>query len=362
MLKSILLLVAVAGASWTQTGANVLLVVNKQSADSKAIGEYYARRRAVPASNICAIDTPPLETIERATYEKAIEPAIRECLQARKLTERILYIVTTLGVPLRIDGSGGMLGDQASVDSELTLLYGDMRGGVKHALIGTAPNPFFQAVDKKFEHQRYPIYLVTRLAAYDRGGVFAIIDKSLRAVNRGKFVIDAMARDNTSGNSWLLAAAKLLPADRVVLDQTPKVLTDRTEVIAYASWGSNDPARKTRFLHFSWLPGAIVTEYVSTDGRTFTRPPDSWQIGGSWSDRETHWVRSPQSLAADYLLEGATGASGHVYEPYLNGTPRPDLLLPAYFKGRNLAESYYAAIPFLSWKNIVIGDPLCRLQ
>ena len=70
---------------------------------------------------------------------------------------------------------------------------------------------------------------------------------------------------------------------------------------------------------------------------------------------------SPQSLAADYILEGATGASGHVDEPYLSMTPRPDLLLPAYYRGRNLAESYYLAIPALSWQNIVLGDPLCSL-
>ncbi len=345
-----------------QTGANILLVVNRQSPDSKAIGDYYAKRRAVPPSNICIIDTAPLETIDRTAYDKTIVPPIRECLQSRKLVESILYIVTTLGVPLRIDGSGGLLGDQAAVDSELTLLYGEMHGQAPPPLMGSVPNPFFQAVDKKFEHSRYPIYLVTRLAAYDRAGVFAIIDKALMAHNRGKFVIDTTERDSTSGNSWLLAAAKLLPQDRVVLDTTSKVLMNRTEVIGYASWGSNDPSRKTRFLQFSWLPGAIMTEYVSTNGRTFTRPPDSWQIGGSWSDRATHWVHSPQTLSADYLLEGATGASGHVFEPFLNATPRPEMLLPSYYKGRNLAESYYVSIPFLSWRNIVIGDPLCRLQ
>ena len=66
-------------------------------------------------------------------------------------------------------------------------------------------------------------------------------------------------------------------------------------------------------------------------------------------------------MTADYILEGATGASGHVDEPYLNMTPRPELLLPAYYSGRNLAESYYLAIPRLSWQNIVVGDPLCSL-
>ena len=42
-------------------------------------------------------------------------------------------------------------------------------------------------------------------------------------------------------------------------------------------------------------------------------------------------------------------------------TPRPDLLLPAYYSGRNLAESYYLAMRSLSWQNIVLGDPLCSL-
>ena len=70
---------------------------------------------------------------------------------------------------------------------------------------------------------------------------------------------------------------------------------------------------------------------------------------------------SPQTLTADYIHDGVTGASGHVYEPFLQFTPRPNILLPAYYHGRNLAESYYLAIPLLSWMNIVVGDPLCSL-
>jgi uncharacterized protein (TIGR03790 family) len=114
-------------------------------------------------------------------------------------------------------------------------------------------------------------------------------------------------------------------------------------------------------LGFRWLPGAIATEFVSTNGRTFKRPPDDWNIG-NWKDPSRFFAGSPQSLTADFLDEGATGASGHVYEPYLALTPRPDFLLPAYLNGRNLAESFYLAIPALSWQNIVVGDPLCRLK
>ena len=82
---------------------------------------------------------------------------------------------------------------------------------------------------------------------------------------------------------------------------------------------------------------------------------------GSWEDKSSHFAGSPQSLTADYIREGVTGSSGHVYEPYLSMTPRPSHLFPAYLAGRNLAESFYIEIPALSWTNVVIGDPLCRL-
>ena len=107
-----------------------------------------------------------------------------------------------------------------------------------------------------------------------------------------------------------------------------------------------------------------MTEYVSTNGRTFVRPPDNWELGATWKaiDMPKWYAGAPQSLTGDYIQEGASGASGHVYEPYLHLCPRPDILLPAYYSGRTLAESYYMAIPGLSWQNIVVGDPLCRLR
>jgi len=56
---------------------------------------------------------------------------------------------------------------------------------------------------------------------------------------------------------------------------------------------------------------------------------------------------------------GLTGVSANVAEPYLDATIRPQILFPAYLAGFNLAESFYLAMPFLSWQTIVLGDPLC---
>ena len=343
-----------------QTPSNVLLVVNQTSPLSREIGEYYAARRHIPPGNVCRLHSRTDEEISRDDFDKQIAAPIAAFLRARHLEDKILYIVTTSGVPLRIQGNTGLLAEGASVDSELAMLYSDMHGK-PHTLPAGIKNPFFGRFNAVFRHPDFGIYLVTRLAGYDFSDVKGMIDRALMARNRGKFVIDLKASDSTPGNAWLREAAQHLPRDRVVLDQSASVLYGQTDVIAYASWGSNDPDRKQRHLGFKWLPGAIVTEYVSTNGRTFTRPPETWNLGTSWSDTQGLFFGSPQTLTADYIHDGATGASGHVYEPFLGYTPRPNILLPAYYRGRNLAESYYLAIPALSWMNIVIGDPLCSL-
>jgi uncharacterized protein (TIGR03790 family) len=357
----LLLTLALAAAALAQSPETVLVVVNRAAPVSGRIGDYYVARRGIPARNVCVIDTPARETIYREAYDRTIAATVAQCLKSRALVEKVLYIVTTLGVPLRIDGPSGLTTDRAAVDSELAALYIDLHGLAGHALEGPLRNPFFGHPQQPFRHPEVPIYLVCRLAAYDLDGVKAMIDRSLAARNRGRIVLDMQSNTDQEGDNWLRRAAALLPKRRVLLDETPRVLEGEKDVIGYAAWGSNDPNRKRRFLKFQWLPGALATEYVSTDGRTFERPPDNWNLT-SWSDRAHWFAGSPQSLAADSLLEGATGASGHVFEPYLAMTPRPDLLFPAYLAGRNLAESFYLALPAVSWQNVVVGDPLCRLQ
>jgi uncharacterized protein (TIGR03790 family) len=345
-----------------QTPDQVLVVINKRSADSREIGAYYLKKRGIPTANVCAIDTAPDEQIARKIYAEQVETPIGKCLVTGRLTEKVLYIVTTSGVPLAIIGRGdSMQNDAASVDSELSVLYQRLHGRTL-SLDGPLPNPFFRQKDTPFRHPLFSMYLVTRLAAYDMAGMKGLVDKALVARNTGKIVIDTRESDDTPGNQWLRTAALLLPKDRVIYNDKPDVVMNQKDVIGYASWGSNDKSRNQRFLHFQWLPGAIATEFVSTGARTFRRPPDKWQPGHNWEDPATFFAGTPQDLAADYIEEGASGASGQTWEPYLGWCPRPEFILPAYLAGRNLAESFYLGIPGLSWMNVVLGDPLMRLQ
>jgi Tfp pilus assembly protein PilF len=128
--------------------------------------------------------------------------------------------------------------------------------------------------------------------------------------------------------------------------------------MGYFSWGSTDPQNRVRAVKMDFVPGAIGATFVSTDARTFKEPPETWQPTNT-SDRVTWFEGSPQSLVGDLIREGLTGVAGQVSEPYLQSAVRPDVLFPVYLAGFNLVESFYLAIPHISWQTVVIGDPLC---
>jgi uncharacterized protein (TIGR03790 family) len=340
----------------------VLLVINDNAALSRRIGSVYAQKRLIPEKQICRLRAPDQETVSRSQFSHLIEAPLLACLRDRGLAGKIHFLAITQGVPLRVESAKGekLMVDGASVDSELTLLPRRLRGeSIPPA--GSVANPFFRQRDAPFDPQVFGIYLVTRLAAYTFEDVARMIDQSLAARLAGKVVIDMRGSSDEEGNNWLRTAAVLLPQNRVIFDESTTVVTQVKDAIGYASWGSNDPERRNRFLQFRWLPGAIMSEFVSTNARTFSVPPANWTLG-SWRMPWTWFHGSPQSMTADYLREGATGASGHTDEPYLNMCPRPEILFPAYLSGRTLAESYWMSIPGLSWMNVVIGDPLCRLR
>src|SRR5258708_31302340 len=85
-----------------QQPADVLVVVNDSSPLSRSIADYYVLRRSIPLDHVCRITAPIAEDILRTDYDRVIATPIADCLRAKHLEERILYIVTTAGLPLRI--------------------------------------------------------------------------------------------------------------------------------------------------------------------------------------------------------------------------------------------------------------------
>ena len=348
-----------------QSPENVAVIINDNSEDSRRIGDYYAKTRGLPPANVLRIQTTTGESIERSEFVRTIERPLSLAIRRAGLQDRLLYLVLTKGVPLRVVGSGGATGTAASVDSELTLLY---RGMVGQPVPpdGRIDNPYYLGgrsirEARRFSHRDHDIYLVTRIDAFTVDQAMALIDRAQSPSRDGRIVLDQLGSPG-SGDQFLAQAATRL-ADlghgaRVLLERTSKPARNEKGVLGYYAWAASDPENRVRSVGMEFVPGAIAARLSSFDARTFRQPPENWRPTAS-ADKSTWFEGSPDSLVGDLVRDGVTGTAGQVGEAYAFGLIRPDILFTAYLAGFNLAEAFYLSMPILSWQAVVIGDPLC---
>ncbi len=80
----------------------VVVLANNSSNESKQHAGYYARQRGIPASQVCVVDMPKVETLDRAAWDSTVRPAIRDWLTQKQLVGKIRCIVCAWDVPLKI--------------------------------------------------------------------------------------------------------------------------------------------------------------------------------------------------------------------------------------------------------------------
>lgn len=328
----------------TGSATHVLVVVNAADNQSTKIGEYYAKRRSVPTENLVHLNAPAQEEVSESDFDTRILDPIRSRIKASRY--RIDYIVLTKGLPIRIHQGGYSVdGRLAGMDLHpMTIPSGPARG------MSLSPNPFFKA-DESFDSRKFGMFLVTRLDGYSVADCLKLVDDSLAAKpERGPFFFNPAANRTTGdyGNKQL----ELHGAWDYLKDHgfdatygTPGAFTAPPKALAgYCSWGSNDSAYRADVYHrLRFKPGALAETFVSTSGRTFANR------------------NAPgQSLVADLIEQGVTGVKGYVSEPYVFALADPRILWDRYTRGYNLAESFYMASKVVRWKDVVIGDPLCR--
>lgn len=359
-------LVATAQAPVTYDDVGVIININ--DTNSVAIGEYFARERGVPARNLIRIDAPAQETITGGQFD-TVRAEIEEYLVSTGLVDSLNYLVTTKGVPLRVNYGGTLIQPDmrnASFDAEIMLILGDNAGHIGRNTLIIPPNsvrahqyfmkdePFKRAgvIPGTSPPRTYDMFLTTRLtgltredaiAMIDRSGPFTFVDKdsALFVFDRDPRPIQLVPYDSN------LAAAGAMVGSlgwNVLLNEDSVFITGQRNVIGYASWGSNDHydhhyTTKARPRNH-WVPGSLAETYVSTSARNFT----PGKTGG-------------QSRIADLIEEGCTGASGYVFEPYSIALTWVNMLFDRYLRGYNLAESYYMSNPTISWMAVVVGDP-----
>lgn len=81
-------------------------------------------------------------------------------------------------------------------------------------------------------------------------------------------------------------------------------------------------------------------------------------------------VATSQGKVAEFIAMGGTAAIGHSFEPEWSATIQGEFLIANLLRDDNrdglgdlsFVEAAYSAIPYLSWSEVVLGDPLMRLR
>lgn len=330
----------------------VLIVENSNSTISHQIADYYSKKRKV--SNRFKISCSTKEEIPQSEFASKILVPLKKHLNEHPEIE---FVVLTKGIPIRIGDEGGY-----SVDAMIAAMFLDVNPIQQKSgqfepdeydldeAVKRVRNPFFRSI-ARFSREKTKMVLVTRLTGYDWRDCKNLIDRSLKAKkNNAPILLDSQPQfgpgdPHYSMEQDLYQASELLPTRRleILYDATTTFAGSDQKLGGYVSWGSNDPQFNPAMYHsLRFVPGALVETFVSTSGRTFEPT-----TGG-------------QSLIADLIRQGATGAKGYVSEPFTFALCRSEILFDRYRDGFNLAEAFYAASPVIKWKDIVIGDPLCR--
>ena len=238
----------------------------------------------------------------------------------------------------------------ASVDSELMLVLAG-----KYPLAMWVPNPFFLGFkDEKLKLAKKDVTMVSRLDAPAPEMVQRMIDDAI-AVEKvgltGTAYFDARYVDPgdkpVSGyglydKSIYLAAKRIREKELMplVLEDTGKLFQpgECPRAALYCGWYS-----LARYVDaFEWVPGAIGYHIASAECRTLRQ--GNSQV---WCKR--------------MLEDGVAVTIGPVDEPYVQAFPLPEVFFRVLTEGMlTVAESYLLSLPYLSWKMVLVGDPLYR--
>ncbi len=384
---------------------DILIIANGKNKDSVRLAQYYMEQRKIPLEHLLILDVSDEEEFTRKEYREKILMPVRQYLSEVLPCWRIRCLLLMYGMPLRIltqpssenlsenqddeiqklSGGNGEIEDiirnvifgkntkgkeadgildrirqevyakdqrndlTASVDSELALVH-----QADYSLHGWVSNPWYAGNQgKKNLIPKENVLMVSRVDGPDPETVKRIIDDSILTESKGlsgRAYFDARWPDPgqktvTGGYRYydrsLHRAAAFLKeqGSMPVKVNDAEALFQKGEcpdAALYCGWYSLGKYADS----FTWLPGSVGWHIASSECVTLKKPGS--QV---WCKR--------------MLEEGIAATIGPVGEPYVGAFPLPELFFRFLTEGYlGLAESYFVSLPYLSWKMVLIGDPL----
>ncbi len=367
--------VSAAGAAPADNlAARVVILANARQPGSVRLAEFYAEKRGVPPANIIALPLPEAEDITWREFIDQVYQPLQDELYRRGWLEgtatslldklgrkryaflgnRLSYLVVCRGVPLRIYNDPTLLGEprgrkipeilnknESAVDSELSLIAQsgyDITAFVVNPLFNTEQPPALEA---------QLIVKVSRLDGPSFASARQLVLSALAGETHGllgRYYVD-LKGPHSMGDEWLES----------VLTQLQELGFDGDTDRDGGTFGA-----EARFdapvLYFGWYAGDLNGPFAAGD---FSFPPGAVAVHIHSSSAAT-LHSAAQGWCGPFIARGVAATVGNVFEPYLEFTHRPNLLLRALSRGMNFGDAAYYALPVLSWQAVTIGDPLYR--
>lgn len=351
--------------------AAVVVLYNSSVPESKKLADHYAAARSIPRQNLIGLDVPNQGEITREDYNLSLRDPLRKILVARGfwtmgknpqgLALPVRSTVTTLvcmrGIPFKIKRSpvaadtGRKLPAQfakateASVDSELS-----MAGVHGLPVAGPLNNPYFKK-DQPITAAKLPfLVLVGRIDGPDYNICTRMIDDAVATEKRGLWGVCYLDKalkgaGYAIGDQWLDEIARLNDKTGIptVVDANKQTFTTNypmNDAALYFGWYTTHRNGPLHNPAFRFRRGAVAVHLHSFSASQLRNP-------------NSHWV-------GPLLAKGAAATLGNVYEPYLQLTHHLDVFHARLLAGHSLVEAAYMSAPYLSWQNVVLGDPLYR--
>ncbi len=356
----------------------ILVVANRNASRSVFLANYYMEKRNIPKKNLLKVWVTDKEMCSREDYDKKVARPVRKYLESVGSGKPIRCIAVMYGLPLRVSPpaethrkKNGKRGDQAdpkqtaaekearrgrktaytaSLDSELALVLEE-----NYDLKGWIDNPHYLGNRGRFLFmEKENVLMVSRLDGPSMEIVKRIIDDAVsveREGLKGKACFDARwappKQKKLGGYAYYdysihQAAARVRSSGvmPVVLNEEQELFKpgECPDAALYCGW-----YRLGKYMDsFTWKRGAVAWHIASIECNTLKR-------------------KGSQVWCKRLLEEGVAATIGPVGEPYVQGFPFPDVFFRLLVDGYlTLAECYITSLPFLSWKMVLIGDPLYK--
>ncbi len=323
---------ALAGGS----GLNTLVVINQNSSNSIALGNYYAERRQIPAENILRITWAGGNTTWDGTqFQTNLLQPLLAAISSRGLSNQIHYVALSMDIPFATIHSNVFNGTTAG------LFYGLKTGGGANVYMLTNSYSDSEAVfsDAKPVTAEGHSFLATMLTAGSLAQAKTLVDQGVNS-------------DST------------FPTAPVVLAKTSDPLR-RIRYTAFDNAMFNTRLRRNYSVirkNANSMYGETNLLGYQTGLMTLTVPPNVF-APGAMADSLTSYggvifgYNEQTSLLA-FIHGGAAGSYGTVTEPTANAAKFPNP--QNYFyqsRGFSLAECYYQSLD-IPFQGLIVGEPL----